>query len=315
MIRGQKTYATMTHTLLITDLDDTLYSWVDFYSPCLRAMVHVISKETGIDEEQVTEQFKRVYSKHGSLEYSYAVQELELCKDLPDDEIDRLVALALIAFGNTRKVHLKSYEGVKETLSWAVESGISIVGITNSPMDLAIGRLKNLGLYSYFSGLAAWEGYKVPSYHTTHEQLRSALRLKENKNSNGTLRTWSLSEEELKPNPVAYTRILNDLNVSRSATCVVGDSLYKDIAPAKEIGVMTVCVDYKDSFRVDPKNKETLNRITHWGKDRISKVYEDKSVEATHEIYKYEQLKKYLKPPQQSLFPPGSRPEEVSYTF
>jgi FMN phosphatase YigB (HAD superfamily) len=291
----------MTHTLLITDVDDTLYSWIDYFAPCFRSMVHVLAKETRLSEDEIIEDFRQVYARRKSLEYAYSVRELHMCATMPLDEIDRLTTLAHTVFGNTRKVHLKPYKDVKRTLAWAKQSGMDVVAVTNSPIDLAIGRLKNLGLFTFFTGLAAWEGYEVPTYETNSIQLKEAHRRNENKRKNDRLLLWSLPADELKPSSSAYAKIINDLSVSKEDVCVVGDSLYKDISPAISLGLMAVHLNSHVSSPAKSRNKETLFRITHWSEDKISKIYEDKSIKATHQIDRFEQLIEYLNPPQPSL--------------
>src|SRR5262245_33864374 len=100
--------------LLILDLDNTLYNWVDFYAPSFRAMVHVLAKATGFGEDALYDDFKQVYKDKRSLEYAFSVQELSLLRDRPTEEMDRLIALAKGAFSRVREAHLKPYPGVKE---------------------------------------------------------------------------------------------------------------------------------------------------------------------------------------------------------
>lgn len=297
----------MVHKVLITDLDDTLYSWVDFFSPCFRAMVHVISQNTGMDEDTIIADFKKVYSHHRSLEYTYVVQELELVKNLTFTEKDKLVSLAHHVFGVTRRKHLKSYGTVKETFDWLLKSHIQIIAFSNAPIHVARGRLKLLGLWKYLEGLIAYEGYHVPTFDTSNEYLKSNLNLKtktweESEEISESKNIWKLKEEELKPSPTGYIKILDELGISPEEMCIVGDSLYKDIAPAKELGISTVHVNYKNTYPVNKKNLDTLFQVTHWSGEKIEKVYEENSLQADFEITKFEELKNILKPPQRSLF-------------
>ncbi len=57
-------------TLLITDLDNTLYNWVDYFAPSFRGMAKALSREMGVSLDGLFEDFKEVFSRRGSLEYS-----------------------------------------------------------------------------------------------------------------------------------------------------------------------------------------------------------------------------------------------------
>lgn len=47
--------------LFITDLDDTLYSWLEFFVPALYDMAEEVSRILGIPEEQLLEEYKLVH--------------------------------------------------------------------------------------------------------------------------------------------------------------------------------------------------------------------------------------------------------------
>lgn len=53
----------MYRPILITDLDNTLYNWVDYFAPSFRGMVHAISREMNLDEEKIYSGFKEVFKK------------------------------------------------------------------------------------------------------------------------------------------------------------------------------------------------------------------------------------------------------------
>src|SRR5271165_4781048 len=98
-------------TVLLTDLDNTIYNWVDFYAPCFRAMVHTVSDHTSLDEKVVVQQFRDVFEKFGSLEYPFSIQKLAVCSEMPPPEIKKLVNAGTVAFGRTRRRRLKPYPG------------------------------------------------------------------------------------------------------------------------------------------------------------------------------------------------------------
>ena len=55
--------------LVVTDLDNTLYSWVDYIVPAVEALVDVVCDKTHWPRIKVIQALKRVYSKYESNEY------------------------------------------------------------------------------------------------------------------------------------------------------------------------------------------------------------------------------------------------------
>jgi len=284
--------------IIITDLDNTIYNWVDYFAPSFRAMVHALARVMSLDEEVLIKDFRQVYARRQSLEYSYSVQELSACADRSVSEVAELVRTAKGAFSHVRSKNLKPYDGVKDTLMWATERDIRVVGVTNAPIFHANQRLKQLHLDGLFHGLAGWKG------HEPTDEFPWTREIRERKDAGGyrskVERFWSLEQEELKPSPFAYLRIISDLHVSHKITYVVGDSLQKDIAPAIDIGAIGVWAKYGENF--EKKNFDTLLKITHWSDDKVEEVYNNKSFMPTHTIHSFSELTGIVQPAQFSLF-------------
>ena len=63
---------------LITDLDNTLYSWHDYIVPSLEAMVQSLERTTQLPRIRIVQALKKVYAQKGTNEYAFAIQESEL---------------------------------------------------------------------------------------------------------------------------------------------------------------------------------------------------------------------------------------------
>ena len=73
--------------VLLTDLDNTLYDWTGYFVPSFRAMVVCLSKQTGESVDTLMADFASVFRRHGSVEYSFAIEELETLARLnPESE-------------------------------------------------------------------------------------------------------------------------------------------------------------------------------------------------------------------------------------
>ena len=79
---------------VVTDLDNTLYPWVDYIVPSLEAMVDSLVATTGLPRVRVVQSLKAVYGKYQSNEYPFAIQESELFKPYEAD-FDSFNALVL----------------------------------------------------------------------------------------------------------------------------------------------------------------------------------------------------------------------------
>ncbi len=264
---------------LLTDLDDTLYSWVDFWAPCFRSMVHVIHGQLGAPEDEVTAQFREVYARHGSVEYQFSVQELELARGLAPTELDALVRRVKGAYNRVREARLQPYPAVKETLQAVAAAGIAVVGVTNAPLFLTTRRLAQLRLDHLFAGLAAWEGFEAAddNPYVKHRQWQSRIP-----------RTWSFPKDLLKPNTHTFRAVLHDIGIPPDRAWVVGDSLEKDIRPALEIGAQGIWARY--GMTHEQENMDTLLRVTHWGDDAIERVYAVGGVQPSRAIDRFDEL-------------------------
>jgi len=287
----------MSQPIIITDLDNTVYNWVDYFAPSFRAMVHAIARQTKIGEEDILADFKNVYEKHGSLEYSFSVQELDLVKHMNPEDVRELIRIAKAAFSVTRQKHLAPYPGVKETLVWARKNGVRVIGVTNAPIFQARQRLRRLNIDIFFYGLAGWEGHQIREDEWT-EDIRKQV--EDGGYAARIEKLWPLKHDDLKPNPVGYLMIIDTLKVSHKNTYVIGDSLAKDVAPAIDIGAVGIWAKYGLDF--DKKNFDTLLKITHWDSNKVASVYNERLTNPNHTVSSFAELSSIVKPDQMSLF-------------
>src|SRR4051812_11695388 len=63
-------------TALITDLDNTLFDWVELWLHCFSAMLDGISEVSGIPRETLIPEVAAVHKKHGTSEYSFLIEEM-----------------------------------------------------------------------------------------------------------------------------------------------------------------------------------------------------------------------------------------------
>jgi phosphoglycolate phosphatase len=227
---------------VVTDLDNTLYPWVDYIVPSLEAMVASLVETTGLPRIRIVQSLKAVYSKYESNEYPFAIQESELFRPYEAD-FDSFNALvvdpARRAFKAARERYLRPYPGVKDALEAIRARGLQVVGLTDAPRNAAELRLKWLKLDGHFDALYTLPGYAVPDNVDPEIKRREAA---------GHYRSRApvveLPHDAEKPSPAGLRRILADLRLEGAEVLYVGDSVKKDMPAARACGALGVWAEY-----------------------------------------------------------------------
>ena len=118
---GYRLTSHMPLIVLITDLDNTLYNFVDFFGPAFRAMVHALSKTYGLDEVELVDEFKEVFAHTGTIEFAFmfipseaVYYEVVNNNDLFDyGGSKRVLPVSATTFYAYMKAILMSFEGQK----------------------------------------------------------------------------------------------------------------------------------------------------------------------------------------------------------
>ncbi|MCM1134316.1 MAG: HAD family hydrolase [Clostridium sp.] len=240
--------------LVITDLDDTLYSWIGFYIPAFYKMAGELARLLDVSEDELIEEYRQVHREANSVEPPFAALRLPTVKKKfagdTAEEIGKELDSAFHLFNSERKRLLKLYPGVEEALQYLAQRKITVVGYTESAEENGYYRLERLGIADYFK-----EVYVSASYGE-----RPGKRPKSPK-------THIVSEK--KPNPDLIIEICKKENITPSETLYMGDSLSKDMLMAKKAGVRSVwCHVPNDN---PPDLYEKLVRISHWSQEDFSR--------------------------------------------
>lgn len=91
-------------------------------------------------------------------------------------------------------------------------------------------------------------------------------------------RTKHTPAGELKPNPKVLIDILREENVTRDTCVYIGDSLFKDVAMARDVGVLDVHAEYGESQR--ESEYELLRKVSHWTEEDV--IREKEIIENGH---------------------------------
>lgn len=246
----------MSATLIITDLDNTLYDWVTFFAKAFSAMVDELEGLVAVDRETLLSDFKRVHQRYGTSEQPFAVLELDCVRakypGLSRSDLKETLDPALHAFNSVRKRSLTLYEGVASTLRVLNDRGCLIVGHTEAIAVNAYYRLRLLGIDQYFHHLYTLEGRTEPHPANGRDQELAP--------PPGYL--TMLPPNERKPNPSLLLDICEREGVLPENALYVGDSLTRDIGMAKAAGVAAAWAKYGTHY--DKTLWNVLVRVTHW---------------------------------------------------
>jgi phosphoglycolate phosphatase len=252
----------MANKLLITDLDNTLYDWVTFFTSSFRGMADELTKLLDIGEQELLAEFRAVHQKYGNSEQPFAVLELPSVlrryPGLSRAEITEKLDPALHRFNSIRKQTLSLYPGVSEVLQQLSGQGITLVGYTESMLANAYWRIRTLGIDRYFSRLYTLQG-------TDAIYISDKSRWVDPPPDFVTV----LPREERKPNPRLIADICRREGIALADTYYLGDSLVRDIGMANKAGVKSVWARYGTQY--DPACWSYLVKVTHWTDEDVAR--------------------------------------------
>jgi FMN phosphatase YigB (HAD superfamily) len=245
----------MSSRALITDLDNTLYDWVTFFSRAFDAMVRELTRILSVEREVLLAEFREIHQRHGSTETPWAALELPSARrkfpQASSSDLAQHLDSAFKAFSAERKQHLVLYPGVAHTLECLANNGVAIIGHTEALAINAFYRLTLLEIINLFTRLYTIEGQNI--HHPSPERLRSFP-------PPNLIR--SLPSSERKPNPDVLLDICRREGVDPHECLYIGDSLTKDVAMSKQAGVRAVWARYGTNY--DPILWDSIVEVSHW---------------------------------------------------
>lgn len=253
--------------LIVLDIDNTVFNWVEYYVSCMCALADQVNLITGISREVLFEESRPIFEREGSIEYPFLIQELPSVVAYYNHDIPRLLSEAVEegrkAFNTAAEGILKPYSDVIETLEKvrALHPDIPIIALTDAPRYVAMWKLNKLGLLKYFSAVYGLPDPSLPIDEKTDEiKVDKEILLKHVKRSNfgfeGRIRT--LPDDYEKPGIKGLKTVLMDFDMESHLSDVlwVGDNLRKDVGLGKKLGVHTGWARY--GINVSPRDREIL---------------------------------------------------------
>jgi FMN phosphatase YigB (HAD superfamily) len=279
-------------TILITDLDDTLYDWLRMWHAGFSAMLPMLVEETGLAAEQLESEFKRLYQQHGTSEYWFALEYLpSLLEKYPGVDLGQKFDAVMHAFHKARKANLVLFPTVRETLIEIKRRGCLTVGYTESPAFYVIRRLRQLEMDGLLDYLYSSPDHELPPgaeemrrYPPSEYELQRTIARQTPK---GTT----------KPNAGVLLRIIRDLHGDIATTAYIGDKLPKDVGMAQDAGVIDIYAAYGAPPPDDPRYDQ-LRRVSHWPAEAIAREKTADDIKPTYVARKFGDLMTFVEPKQ-----------------
>jgi len=250
---------------VITDLDNTLFDWFDFWYHAFEAMLDALVRSSGVPRETLVREIRQIHRRYGTPEYAFLIQELPSLRRLhPGGDLAEIYDEAIHAYRRVRKDHLKLYPGVLPTLDSLKEQGCLMVGYTDSLRFYSAERVRKLGLDGVLDFLYSPLDHELPASFL----LSGPQRLAESGRLEKTVHRL-LPRKERKPNPRVLLDIIRQVRADKASTIYVGNSLMHDIAMANEAHVKNVYAAYGNA--VDPQEYLLLQQVSHWNDDDIER--------------------------------------------
>jgi FMN phosphatase YigB (HAD superfamily) len=270
-----------TVSVVITDLDNTLFDWVEIWHEPFKAMLDQLVSASGIDRDTLIKEFQQIHRKYQTVEYAFAIEELPSLQELhPGQNLAEVYDEAIHAFRSRRNEVLALYPSVEESLQCLKDHKCLIIGYTESQAFYTHFRMKRLGLDRILDCVYSPADHELPGgqslanvrmYEPEHYKLRRT-----------EVRHTPAGEK--KPNPDILLQIIRDVGALPDETIYIGDDLAKDVSMAQHARVTEVWASYGTAH--EREEYDLLRRVTHWSEAEVQRQRETKAaaVEPAHEL-------------------------------
>ena len=204
---------------IIFDLDNTLIDFMKMKRKACRAAVDAMIK-AGLKANR-GEALKLIFELYDKYGYEYEHVFQALLKRMTGKINYGIVAAGIVAYRKAREGLLYPYPDVVPTLNKLHRKGIKLGIVTDAPRIRAWIRLAAIGIQDMFDVVVTYDDSK-----------------------------------EKKPSLKPFNLALKKLRIKPEDVIVVGDSIERDIVPAKRLGAKTVLARYgvvnKESSEIKP---------------------------------------------------------------
>ena len=214
---------------ILFDLDNTLIDFIQMKKEACRAAVRaMIRSGLRMSEAKAYRELMKTYFKVG-IESDRAFTKFLKSVNQFDYKI---LAAAINSYLKTKNNFLKPYPKVRSTLRKLKSRGVILAIVTDAPKRKAYQRLLAMKIDKYFDFVVGFEDTKHKKY--------SGLPLK-----------------------VAIEKLKKELpEIKKNEIIMIGDSIKRDILPAKKLGMITVLAKYGQTEKERGKADYEISNIS-----------------------------------------------------
>jgi putative hydrolase of the HAD superfamily len=206
---------------VIFDIDNTLIDFFKMKELSVEDAIYAMIA-TGLKKshDEIWDAIDKIYQKHG-IEYQNVFNDV--LKQFEGKVDNKKLGAAISAYRKVRVGHIMPYANVIPTLIALTKRGYKLGVISDAPSLQMWIRLCDMGLEHFFDFVIASE-----------------------------------DEGELKPSPLPFKRAIEILKLKPEEIIMVGDNMHRDVAGAKNIGMVSVLAKYGQSVKrivgIEPRN-------------------------------------------------------------
>jgi phosphoglycolate phosphatase-like HAD superfamily hydrolase len=253
-------------SLLVTDLDNTLFDWFSMWYASFGSMLSALSEMSGLPQTVLEQEIRIVHQRRGTSEYSYLLNEIPSLQALhPGEDVATVYGEAIHRYRSARKATAALYPTVRDTLLAVQHAGVPVVGYTESREYYTTWRLRELGLDGVLDYVYSPQDHDFPD-GVSPAALRS--RCTEDYGLRHT-QVRHTPEGVHKPSANILRSIVDAFAVPPSRVVYAGDSLMKDVAMAQSVGALDVLAEYGISQHKE--GYELLRRVSHWSDEDVER--------------------------------------------
>lgn len=246
------------YSLIVTDIDNTVFNWVDYYVTAFNALLDAVGQCIGSSREELAGEAKDVFSAHGSIEYPFVTQELKSVNKYYGDDIDGMLTGAVWkgreAFNLAAQSVLHPYSDVVRSLAKIKRTypNLPIVALTDAPRYVAMWKLNKLGILNFFDAVYGLADPRVPiCMMTSRIKLDNEILVKHLQQINfgfkGKIRI--LPDDYEKPGIRGLKTVLMDYDLDepierREKVLWIGDNLRKDVGLGNRLKLRSAWAEY-----------------------------------------------------------------------
>ena len=209
--------------------------------------------------DEVEAAIRQVHQARRTSEYTFLIEEIAVLEEeRSKGDIRSTFQGAIEASRSGRDQNLRLYSSVFSSLWDIKRNGTKIVAYTESMGFYSAYRLKRFGLDGVIDVLFSPEDHDKPD-GVSVEKMR---RLPDEFYELQVTEVRHTPPGELKPNPRVLLDIIKTVGATADRCAYIGDSLFKDVAMARDVGVFDIHAQYGESQR--RPEYSLLQRVSHW---------------------------------------------------